>query len=93
MTTVVETRQANQALLDTAARMVDEFDDVPAGRVLRSFSRAVGQLRRDGCPTPRLAAEAEWLTREALAGRSVIEPLPESAAVPAPRGARQAHSL
>ena len=70
--TLLDARRANQALLDTAAQLVEEFDQIPAGRVLRCFSRAVGQVRRDGCPTARLAVEAEWLAREMLAGRLVI---------------------
>jgi hypothetical protein len=67
--TVTEVRRADQQLLDTVAALVDELDDVPTGRVLRCFSRAVRHLRRHGCPPDRLAAEAEWLTREMLAGR------------------------
>ena len=70
--TAREAQQANQALLDTAARMVDELSDVPAGRVLRCFSRAVGQVRREGCPPGRLASEAEALARDLLDGRVVL---------------------
>ncbi|GAB7006628.1 hypothetical protein JCM18899A_41010 [Nocardioides sp. AN3] len=71
--TVAEVKVANQALLDTVARLVDELDEVPAGRVLRCFSRAVGHVRRVGCPTTQLATEAEWLARELLAGRLVLD--------------------
>lgn len=71
--TAIEARQAHQALLDAAAMLVEEFDEVPAGRVLRCFSRAVGHLRHHGCPTARLAGEAERLTRDMLAGRFVLD--------------------
>jgi len=70
---LVDTKRTNQALLDTVASLVDELVDVQPGRVLRCFSRAVGYLRRVGCPTERLPAEAEWLARELLADRLVLE--------------------
>jgi len=70
---LLDTKRTNQALLDTVARLVDELIDVPPGRVLRCFSRAVGYLRRVGCPTDQLPAEAEWLARELLADRLVLE--------------------
>lgn len=88
--TAHDVRQANQALLDTAARLVDELHDVPAGRVLRCFSRAVGHVRREGCPPHRLAAEAESLARAMLAGEVVLPPgvrqhSPAETRVPRPR--------
>ena len=89
--TARDVQQAHKDLLETAARMVDEMPDVPAGRVLRCFSRAVGQVRREGCPPTRLAPEAEALARDLLAGRIVLTPAArphgpgERSSVPRPR--------
>jgi len=71
--TALEVKQAHQALLDSVASLVDEFDDIPTGRVLRCFSRAVGCARREGCPTKWLPEEAERLAREMLVGRPAWE--------------------
>jgi hypothetical protein len=65
MMTTLEPRQANQALLDAVARLVDERDDLPAGSVLRCFARAVRQVRQAGCPTAQLAVEVERVARAA----------------------------
>lgn len=54
-------REVNQQLLDAAARLVDEWPDLPTGSVLRCFSRAVWIVRGTGCPPDRLAAEAARL--------------------------------
>jgi hypothetical protein len=96
--TVAEVKHANRALMDAAAGLVDELDDVPAGRVLRCFSRAVGYMRRVGCPTAQLAVEAEWLARELLDGRLVLDATHDAeprtpGAVPRPRMARVGQSL
>jgi len=65
-------RQANQELLDAAALLVDEWEDVPTGSVLRCFSRAVWVVRGRGCPPERLAAEAMSLARALLALRGAM---------------------
>ena len=67
-------RQMNQSLLDTAAHLVEERNDLPAGSVLRCFSRAVRHVRQSGCPTPQLAAEAERIARALLSLRTVTSP-------------------
>lgn len=54
-------REVNQQLLDAAARLVDEWPDLPTGSVLRCFSRAVWIVRGTGCPPDRVAAEAARL--------------------------------
>jgi hypothetical protein len=46
--TAQQDRQVSRALVDHAARLVDELDHLPAGSVLRYFSRAVDQARRAG---------------------------------------------
>lgn len=65
--TAREVRQANQALLGRAARLVDELSDVPAGSVLRCFSRAVRLARLAGFSATDLPAEAEARARAMLA--------------------------
>lgn len=65
-----EVRQANQALLDRAARLVDELEEHPAGSVLRCFSRAVRLARLAGCPPSMLPDEAERRARTMLAVRA-----------------------
>jgi hypothetical protein len=74
MTTAIEVRQANQSALETAARLVEEIEEVPAGVVLRSYWRAVRTVRHTGCPVPARADEAERLTRELLRARGVRVP-------------------
>lgn len=74
--TARDARQTNQALLDAAAQLVAEFSDVPAGSVLRSFSRSVRLARQAGCPVERLPEAAERLTREALVHRLPSVPRP-----------------
>jgi hypothetical protein len=73
--TALEVRQTNQALLDAAARLVNELDEVPAGAVLRCFSRAVRTARQEGCPVTQLPVEAERLARELLAQRVLHVPV------------------
>lgn len=63
---VNEVRQADLALMDAVARMVDEHPDLPAGRPMSCFARAVRQLREQGCSTDRLPVEAERLAGELL---------------------------
>lgn len=67
MTTAEEIRLANRQLLEAAARLAEETSEVPAGAVLRSFSRAVRMARLAGCPAGQLPLEAERLTRQLLA--------------------------
>jgi hypothetical protein len=67
--TAQEAAAANRALLDTAARLVDEMDNVAPGSVLRCFSRAVRTARSLGCPLTRLPAEADRLARQWLGER------------------------
>ncbi|MDO7867208.1 hypothetical protein [Nocardioides jiangxiensis] len=72
MTTTDEIRLANQELLSAAARLAGETVEVPAGVVLRSFSRAVRMARLSGCPASQLCVEAERLTRQLLALRAGV---------------------
>lgn len=76
MATATEVRQAHEAMLDTAARLVEEIRDVPAGVVLRSYWRAVRLVRHTGCPLPALADEADLLARDLLLARGVRVPQP-----------------
>lgn len=59
-------KEANQQLLDGAARLVDEWPGLPTGSVLRCFARAVWIVRGTGCPPERLAAEAARLASSLL---------------------------
>lgn len=59
-------KEANERLLDAAARLVEEWPDVPTGSVLRCFSRAVWIVRGAGCPPDRLAAESSRLASALL---------------------------
>lgn len=58
------------ALMEAALRLVDDRDDVPAGSVLRCFSRAVAVTRRSGIATEALPTRAEALARGMLAARN-----------------------
>ena len=83
-------RQVNQSLRDAAARLVAERRDLPAGSVLRCFSRAVRDALRAGGAASELATEAEWRARQLLrqratAGRGFLDG--RGARVPRPRGA------
>lgn len=72
MTTAEDIRLANRQLLEAAARLAEETSEVPAGAVLRAFSRAVRMARQAGCPANQLPVEAERLTRQSLElGRAV----------------------
>jgi hypothetical protein len=73
-------RQVNQALRDAAARLVAERGDLPAGSVLRCFSRAVRDALRSGCSSADLASEAEWRARGLLERRGSRIPRPRGAA-------------
>lgn len=59
----------NQELLDVAQQLVAEYDDLPAGSVLRCYARAVRRSARAGCPAHELAREAGVLARHMLANR------------------------
>lgn len=71
MATTIEIKQAHRDLLARAAQLVEERDDLPAGSVLRSFSRAVRRLRLEGCPATEMASRADRITRAMLGERSV----------------------
>lgn len=79
MATATEVRQAQEDMLDTASRLVEEIEDAPAGVVLRSYWRAVRFVRHTGCPLPALAAEAELVARDLLVARGVRVPHPRRA--------------
>jgi hypothetical protein len=55
------------ALVDAAVRLVEERPDLPAGSVLRCFSRAVLITRRTGVPADGLVLQADQLARRLLA--------------------------
>lgn len=66
---VAEVRSAQQALTDAAWGLVAEWADLPAGSVLRCYSRAVLRVRRAGTPSEAVAEEAVRLARGLLAAR------------------------
>lgn len=74
MATATEVRQAHTDMLDAAARLVEEIEDVPAGVVLRSYWRAVRLVRHAGCPLPAMATEADRVARDLLVARGVRVP-------------------
>ena len=59
----------NQDLREAADRLVLDRCDVPAGSVLRTFSRSVRTALLDGFLTSEVVAEAERRTRDLLAER------------------------
>jgi hypothetical protein len=59
----------NQDLRDAADRLVHDRSDVPAGSVLRTFSRSVRTVLLDGFLASEVVAEAERRTRDLLAER------------------------
>jgi hypothetical protein len=59
----------NHQMLEVAERLTAEFDQLPAGSVMRCFARAVQVARRSGCPAAALPQTAERMTRLALAER------------------------
>ncbi|QYJ05406.1 hypothetical protein KUV85_06920 [Nocardioides panacisoli] len=67
--TINEVKQARQELLDGVAQLVEEYDDHPAGVVMRCYSRAVHFARAAGCPPSELPREVERRTRLLLAAR------------------------
>ena len=72
------------ALMTVALRLVDEHPDVPAGSVLRCFSRAVVITRRSGVQHRLLVERSESLARQMLAARN----RPGTPGVPQPRSDR-----
>lgn len=62
-------RLTNRELRDAADRLVHDRRDVPAGSVLRTFSRSVRTALLDGFSTSEVVPEAERRTRELLAQR------------------------
>lgn len=67
----VEAVSTQVALVDAALRLVDERRDVPAGSVLRCFSRAVLITRRARVSSEALPEQAEVLARRFLEARDV----------------------
>jgi hypothetical protein len=86
----------NEDLREAADRLVLDRCDVPAGSVLRTFSRSVRTALLDGFLTSEVVAEAERRTKELLAQRPATGGRPHLRAwagvrtpeVPRPRGAR-----
>ena len=62
-------RLTNRELREAADRLVDDRCDVPAGSVLRTFSRSVRTALLDGVPPAEVVAEAERRTKELLSRR------------------------
>jgi hypothetical protein len=71
-------------LVDAAIRLVEDRPDLPAGAVLRCFSRALLVTRRTGVPAEVLVPQADLVARRLLAvwSRPVAAPRPW-ASVPA----------
>ncbi|MGN6129173.1 MAG: hypothetical protein ACTHOK_02415 [Nocardioidaceae bacterium] len=59
-----------QRLLDTAQRLAGEFDSLPAGSVLRCYSRATRGALRAGVGLPDLPGAAEQRARRVLESRA-----------------------
>jgi hypothetical protein len=86
----------NADLREAADRLVLDRCDVPAGSVLRTFSRSVRAALLDGFLTSEVVAEAERRTRELLAQRPAAGGRPRlrdwagvrAPEVPRPRTAR-----
>jgi hypothetical protein len=58
------------ALVETAVRLVADHPGIPAGSVLRCYSRAVRLARRGGAGIEELPERAEDLARRILAARA-----------------------
>ena len=60
-----QVHETNDALLDVAEQLTNEYADVLAGSVLRCLARASRQAREWGCPLEHLpstaAATARWM--------------------------------
>lgn len=65
----VDSRLTNEELREAADRLLADRRDVPAGSVIRTFSRSVRATLLDGFSTSEVVAEAERRTRELLAQR------------------------
>jgi hypothetical protein len=65
----VDTGLTNQELREAADRLLADRRDVPAGSVIRTFSRSVRTTLLDGFSTSEVVAEAERRTREPPAPR------------------------
>ena len=65
----VDTRLTNEELREAADRLLADRRDVPAGSVIRTFSRSVRATLLDGFSSSEVVAEAERRTRELLAQR------------------------
>jgi hypothetical protein len=86
----------NEDLREAADRLVLDRCDLPAGSVLRTFSRSVRAALLDGFLTSEVVAEAERRTRELLAQRPAAGARPRlrdwagvrAPEVPRPRRAR-----
>lgn len=60
----------HRQLLDTAFDLSTEFDTLPAGSVLRCFSRAVHLARLKGAEGARLPEEARRIAESSLRARA-----------------------
>ena len=65
----VDTGLTNRELREAADRLLADRPDVPAGSVMRTFSRSVRATLLDGFVASEVVAEAERRTRELLAQR------------------------
>ncbi|NPC44063.1 hypothetical protein [Nocardioides sp. zg-1230] len=70
----MDDRLTNQELREAADRLLADRRDVPAGSVIRTFSRSVRTTLLDGFSTSEVVAEAERRTRELLAQRPAARP-------------------
>lgn len=68
------TATIHDELLELTLRLTAEYQDVPAGSVMRCVSRALLRARLSGTPDRDLPAETEWHTRLLLARRAADAP-------------------
>ena len=71
MTTTVQRPAVllRDGMLDAALALVQEYDEMPAGAVLRCFSRAAVKARLTGLPGEQLTERTITMTRHMLASR------------------------
>jgi hypothetical protein len=63
------TRAQDDEMLGLAQRLIGEYDDLPAGAVLRCIARASRDVRLWGCPPEHLLTTVEAATRWRLEQR------------------------
>lgn len=68
------------ALVDAAMRLVDDYPGIPAGSVLRCYSRAVTLLRLAQTPSSQLPTRAVVLAARMLAARNRTQALGQQSA-------------